>query len=244
MAALAVFREEQREKKIAVVCGLSSGEFSALAACGSISFEAALELVRRRGELMSEASTNRPGTMASVIGLNYEQCLEVCRRSGAELANINSPQQMVISGSEDAVRRADAEAKKAGAKRVIPLKVSGAFHSSLMREAQTGLENILKYVPIATPEDGISFIANVSGEMAYDAEQIRSGLARQVVTSVQWVRSIETAKGLGVMEFYEVGPGTVLAGLAGRIDKSLRVFPWGTVRDILEENNHPVETRT
>ncbi len=242
MAALAVLKELRPTKKIFVVCGLSAGEFSALVACGSITFEVALKLVRRRGELMSEAAKNHPGTMASIIGLNFDQALDVCKKTGAELANVNSPLQMVISGTEDAVKKASEEAKKAGAKKVIPLKVSGAFHSSLMRDAQVGLEKILKDVPISGPKDGISFIANVSGEKVYDAEKIRRGLAEQVVSSVQWVRSIETAKQLGVTEFYEVGPGAVLSGLVGRIDKSLRVLSWGTAKDILEENNHPIES--
>ena len=242
MAALEVLKEIHAEKTISLTCGLSAGESSALVARGSIPFESALKLVRKRGELMSEASKNNPGAMASVIGLNYEQCLEVCKKSGAELANINSPTQLVLSGTKEAIEKVSEEAKKAGAKKIIPLKVSGAFHSSLMRDAQIGLEKVLAGVKISAPPAGIHFIANVSGEKVYDSEEIRKGLARQVVSSVQWVRSIETAKRLNLKEFFEVGPGTVLAGLVGRIDKTLHVSPWGTIKDVFERNNHPIES--
>ena len=242
MAALEVLKEVHPEKKISLTCGLSAGEFSALVACGSISFESALKLVRKRGELMSDAAKNHPGTMASVIGLNYEQCLEVCKKSGAELANINSPTQLVLSGTKEAIEKAGELAKKAGAKKIIALKVSGAFHSSLMHDAQVGLEKVLESVKISKPKEGVDFIANVSGEKVCDSEAIRSGLAKQVVSSVQWVHSIETAKRLGIKKFFEVGPGAVLAGLVGRIDKSLHVSPWGTVEDVFEQNNHPVES--
>lgn len=242
MAAMEIFRNLHADKKISAVCGLSSGEFSALAACGSLSFSEALKLVRTRGQWMSAAAEKRPGTMASIIGLTHDECLRVCTSSGAELANINSPTQIVISGSRDAVARAAEEAKKMGAKKVIPLKVSGAFHSSLMQDAQQGFENALRHVSISKPSNGIHFIANVTGNAVADPESIRTGLAKQLVSPVQWVRSVQTVISLGILESLEIGPGTVLQCLAKRIDPAIRVSPWGTCSDIQNNNHHPAMT--
>jgi len=168
--------------------------------------------------------------MAAVIGLSKEQILEVCQKSGAEVANFNSPEQIVITGEAEKVEKACALLKEAGAKRVLPLDVGGAFHSSLMKPAAEKFKQELGTVPMDPTE--IEVVSNVDGRPAKDAAGIRENLAKQITSSVQWVESVKYMAGRGVNTFIEIGPGKVLNGLIRRIDSGLKVHNIERVEDI------------
>ena len=230
IATLAAIRSFFPKLKPALSCGLSLGEFVALVALEALSFEDGLQLVRKRGELMEEAGRKNPGTMASIIGLAINECKTVCSETGAEIANINSYEQVVISGSIDAVNAACQLAKLKGAKHVIVLKVGGAFHSPLMAHARSGLEEALRKIKIKEPK-GI-FIPNVTGEPVSDPSRIQKLLAEQLTSPVQWVRTMECVKELGVKELLEIGPGRVLKGLARKINPELAVTNIEKISDL------------
>ena len=227
-----------RDKGIvpSAAAGHSLGEFSALIAAGVFDFESGLELVRERSRLMSEIGTKRPGAMAAVIGLASEDVKSVCEEvesSGAGLvrpANLNSPDQTVISGSKEGVAKASEIARTKGAKRVLELAVSGAFHSPLVAEAAGEFEKLL--LKTAFQEPGFPVYTNVSASPETDAETIRGLLSKQMTHPVRWIETVQNMIGDGITTFYEVGPGRVLAGLAKRIDKSVEVIPCGTVAEI------------
>ena len=202
-------------------CGLSLGEYSALVACGALSFEETLKLVERRSFFMEEATQLKKGTMAAIIGGEKNKLLEICQQTGSEAANFNSPEQIVITGEVEKVGEACRLMKEAGAKRVIPLEVSGAFHSSLMQPAALKFEEELKKVNIQAPQFPI--ISNVDGLPANNPAYIRKNLAKQITSSVQWVNTIEHIAAQGIKDFLEIGPGTVLKGLIRRINPELRV---------------------
>lgn len=213
----------------AAVCGLSLGEFTALVACGALSFEDALRLVKRRGELMNSACREKPGTMVSVLGLSLRDCETISDESGAQMANINAPGQIVFSGSKASVLQASQLAQGKGGK-AIPLKVSGAFHSELMKSAENGLVKTLGATTTSTPK--CSFIPNVTGEVLNDATQIKTLLAKQLTHSVQWVKTMETLKSLQITLAFEIGPGKVLKGLAKRNGTEFSVHNVETEDDI------------
>ena len=221
LAVLSHLRSSFPQLKIALACGLSLGEFTALVALDSISFEEGLQLVRRRAELMEEAAKKNPGTMASLLGLSLNDCVHVCRETGAELANLNSHDQIVISGSVEVINKACELAKSKGAKRTILLKVGGAFHSSLMAHAKTGLEAALQKIEIYKPKG--TFVPNVSGEPVSSPDEIRALLGKQLTQPVQWIKTMETVGRIGVKELLEVGPGRVLKGLARKANPELNV---------------------
>jgi len=208
-----------------IVGGHSIGEYAALVAAGAISFEPALTLVRKRGEVMQEAGVAQPGTMVAIIGLDAGQVQIACDRASAkgivEIANYNCPGQVVISGENEAVREASRLAEEMGARRVIPLNVSGAFHSRLMASAA----DILK-VELARAEfrdARIPIVANVTADYVQKAEEIRDALSRQISGSVRWEESVRKMINYGVDTFVEVGPGKVLSGLIKRINGSVEV---------------------
>jgi [acyl-carrier-protein] S-malonyltransferase len=205
-----------------LACGLSLGEFTTLVALGAICFEDGLKLVRQRGEAMEAAAKKNPGTMASILGLSVEGCRALCQETGAELANLNSPEQIVISGTVESINKACALAKTKGAKRAIPLKVGGAFHSSLMEPARAGLEAALLNLKIEKPK-GV-FIPNVTGQAESDPEAIRKLLSKQLTSPVEWVKSMNYAAQSGTKEYLEIGPGKVLKGLARKINPELNVI--------------------
>ncbi len=198
------------------VAGHSLGEYSALVAARALDFETALQLVRRRGELMAAATD---GTMAAIIGLDMERLEAVCveaRTAGpVVIANENAPGQLVISGAAGAVARAGDLAKQAGASRVMPLKVSAAFHSPLMAGAADGLRAAIAQAAMRPAV--IPVVTNVTARPIVDAAQIRTELIQQVMAPVRWIASVEYMAGAGVDQFVEIGPGTVLVGLARRI---------------------------
>lgn len=199
--------------------GLSLGEYTALVAGGAFSFEEGLRIVRKRGEYMEEASISRPGTMASVIGLTMEEVRSACasaRRFGiVSVANANCPGQVVISGERDAVEAAARFARARGAKKVIGLKVSGAFHSKLMENAERLLSVELRKANLTRAS--VPVVANVTGEEESEPEEIVENLARQVTGTVLWQKSVELLISRGVNMFVEVGCGKVLRGLVKRI---------------------------
>ena len=199
----------------AFVAGHSLGEYPALVAAGALAFDDAVRLLRTRGELMAAAGEARPGTMAAVIGLDQSECEDVCRESGAEICTINAPGQIVIGGARDSVVRALDYAQARGAKKVIPLSVSGAFHSSLMRSAAEGMVN-----PVATTsfsELQVPVVANCTATAINDITIVRNELVDQVHRPVQWARTVEFLGEQGVDTFVEFGPGRVLSGIIKRM---------------------------
>jgi [acyl-carrier-protein] S-malonyltransferase len=209
------------------VAGHSLGEYSALVAAGAIPFEEAVFAVRRRGELMEAAVPNREGTMAAILGLDREKLAEVTDSVTSEghpvqLANLNCPGQIVISGSRKGVELAVEQAKKAGAKRALPLEVSGPFHSSLMKPAAEKFKDVLCGIKIA--DSKIPVIANVSAQPIVAANVIEEKLVEQLYSPVLWEDSVRTMIDLGVDTFIEIGPGKVLSGLVKKVDRSVRTF--------------------
>ncbi|OGF97586.1 MAG: [acyl-carrier-protein] S-malonyltransferase [Candidatus Glassbacteria bacterium RBG_16_58_8] len=207
-----------------IAAGHSLGEYSALVCAGSLSFMEALRTVRLRGELMYEAGLREPGTMAAVLGMEPREVEKVCREASAhgivEPANYNSPEQTVISGDLKAVKAAMQLARERGAKRVISLEVSGAFHSSLMQEALPGLETHLDKIEIG--EARIPVVANVDARDVRDGEGIRRRLKEQLMRPVRWSDSIRHIAGFGCELFVEVGPGKGLSRLLKKIDGNLK----------------------
>jgi len=201
----------------AFTAGHSLGEYTALAAAEVFDFSTAVKLARERGRLMHEAGQRQPGGMAAIIGLEETKLAEVCRQSGTVMANINCPGQIVISGASENIAKAMELSKAAGASRAIPLQVSGAFHSPLMRSAVEGMSKVIKSTPFKDPD--IPVIGNVSAAPLTKAEAVKEELINQLTNPVQWQRSIEYMVGQGVDTFIEIGPGKVLTGLIRRINK-------------------------
>lgn len=231
-AALHAVREKGIEPVAAA--GHSVGEYAALYSAGAIDFEDALRIVRKRAELMHEAGQKRPGTMAAVLGLSPEQVVEAVTNASAAgtvcAANFNSPIQTVISGEPEAVERACQIAQEMGAKRVVPLNVSGAFHSPLMQEAADALRSELESVRICDAR--IPAASNYTGRLHTLADEIRQNLAAQITGSVRWIECVESLLGSGADAFVEIGPGSVLSGLIKRIAPGVEVFPAGEVEAI------------
>ncbi len=217
--------------------GHSLGEYSAYATARALGMADAARLVRRRGELMLEAGGKRPGAMAAVLGLPGEAVAQACREAGgggevAVAANLNAPDQTVISGDPAAVERAGARCKAAGAKRVLPLKVSGAFHSPLMEPARVGLEGELARVAFSDP--AFPVIANASASPVRDAATARRLLGAQLTAPVRWVEGMRAALSLAGTDatFVEIGPGSVLAGLLKRIAPEAKAVSLGTADEV------------
>ncbi len=200
--------------------GHSLGEYTAYVAAESLRFEDALRLVRRRGELMSQAGAERPGTMGAILGMDARTLDGILGQVPGIVvtANLNSPGQIVISGEVAAVADAMERAKSAGAKRVVPLEVSGAFHSPLMEGAVRGLADALASVDIAPAR--VPVYANASAAAVTAPEQIRASLGRQLLSPVRWEETIRAMLESGVGRFVELGPGRVLAGLVRSCDRS------------------------
>jgi [acyl-carrier-protein] S-malonyltransferase len=206
-----------------VTAGHSIGEYAALVAAGAVSFQDALPLVRDRGKLMQAAGVERPGAMAAIIGLGAEQVRELCEKAEGivDVANYNSPGQVVISGEVKAVEAASEYAKEAGAKRVMPLNVSGGFHSRLMQPTADELKAELAKMSFVDAR--IPVVANVTADYVRSADEIRDALGKQIAGSVRWDESIGRMVADGVGLFVEVGPGKVLAGLIRRIADSVEI---------------------
>lgn len=220
--------EERYAPKAAA--GLSVGEYTALVAAGALSFEDGLKLVWARGRFMEEAARQEPGTMASILGLNQAVVEEVCQATGAQVANLNAPEQIVISGRQAVVEQAMAQAKDRGAKRAIVLNVSGAFHSGLMQPAAAKLAAVLESTPVRPPK--LLVVSNVTAKPHESPAGIKTLLARQLTSPVRWEESMRTLLGLGIRTFGELAPGTVLKGLLKRIEPSAEVVSIQTPVDI------------
>jgi [acyl-carrier-protein] S-malonyltransferase len=208
-----------------IVAGHSLGEYTALVACGSLSFTDALHLVRLRGELMSRAGEKSPGTMAAIIGLSSDDVRSICKDLEEEgiinPANYNAPMQTVITGEIPLVRKAMETAKHKGAKRALELKVSGAFHSKLMEDAFIPFRKVLLKQEFSEPS--IPIVMNVTGDIAVTLEDIRSAITEQILNPVQWVKTLQTLAASGASSYVEIGPGKVLSGLVKRTFKDVSI---------------------
>ena len=222
---------EKTALKADVCAGLSLGEYEALYLAGAISEEDAIVLARHRGKLMQEAVPLGIGTMAAVLNLDaavIEDCLKDIEN--VWIANYNCPGQIVISGTVEAVEKAGEKLKEAGAKRVLPLNVSGPFHSGLLKPAGDKLYEYLKNVEIKKPT--IPYVANYTAEFVCDDKDIKELLRKQVFGSVRFEQSIRNMLKEGVDTFIEIGPGKVLGGFVKKIDKEAKVYSIETVEDM------------
>jgi [acyl-carrier-protein] S-malonyltransferase len=213
------------ELEPAFVAGHSLGEYTALAAAGVLDFATTVYLARERGRLMHEAGQITPGGMAAIIGLDEAALAEVCAESGARIANINCPGQIVISGAEENLLPAMDLAKARGAHRVIRLQVSGAFHTPLMQPAVDGMAEIIAKLSFNPPT--IPIVGNTTAQPLTTAELVKEELLKQLCNCVQWQHSVEYMLDDGVSTFIELGPGRVLAGLIKRIDRGVNIVNIG-----------------
>jgi [acyl-carrier-protein] S-malonyltransferase len=213
-----LLKEKIPNLKFEATAGLSLGEFTALTAAGAMSFEDGLRVVRARGKFMQESCDATRGGMAAIIGLDETLTREVCAEAGVELANLNCPGQLVISGEAEKIFKAVELAKAKGAKRAIPLPVAGAYHSPLMASAQPKLKNELEKIKISEP--AVPVISNVTAQPHGDVTEISVRLVEQVTSSVLWENSMRYLLAQGFTRFIELGPGTALSGFMKRIDKT------------------------
>ncbi len=210
--------------------GLSLGEFTALAAAGAFDFETALNVVRQRGRFMQQACEETRGAMAAIIGLGASDLLAVCEESDVDLANLNCPGQLVVSGTIEGVARACDLAKAKGARRALPLTVAGAYHSRLMEDARIKLETLLATTHVQSP--AVPVFSNVTASPHTVPTDIRAQLTRQVTATVRWEDSIRALINAGFSRFIELGPGTVLSGFTKRIDKNVQTLNIGDVSSL------------
>jgi len=220
--ALQLLRDRVPGLEFQATAGLSLGEFTALAAAGAIGFEDGLRIVRERGRFMQEACDQTEGGMAAVIGMDEAGVQAVCDECGVQLANLNCPGQIVISGEHSRIAAACDLARTRGAKKALPLPVAGAYHSSLMAGARPKLEAVLG--PIAIRPPAVPVVSNVTAAPHGDPGQIRATLVEQVTSSVRWEASMRWLLGQGFTRFIELGPGTALTGFMKRIDGGTQRF--------------------
>ena len=230
--ALLAAAEAARPLKAAFAAGHSLGEYSALAAAGAISAVEAIAFARLRGELMQQAGRENPGAMAAVLGLDEPAVEAICREAGAYVANYNSPGQVVISGEAPKVEAAGKLAGERGARKVVPLPVSGAFHTPLMAPAAKGLSAALAKVKWAEP--AVPVIANTTARPIPGAAGINKELAGQLTSPVRWQQSVAALASSGADAFVEIGPGRVLTGLIKRISPESKKFNIGDAASLRE----------
>ena len=227
----------ERGLKPDVTAGLSLGEYCAIAVAGGMEIEDAITTVRTRGILMQNAVPGGKGSMAAVLGMTGEAIEAVVDPiEGVTIANYNCPGQIVITGLKESVELAAAELKKAGAKRVLPLNVSGPFHSPYLAEAGEELGRVLEKVELH--ELKVPYVTNVTAEYVTDIRETKELLAKQVASSVRWEQSVRNMIAEGVDTFVEVGPGKTLAGFIKKIDRSVRVLNvavWEDVEKVVNE---------
>ncbi len=221
------------------VAGHSLGEYTALVAANVLPFPEALRLVRERGRLMNEAGQRTPGGMVAILGLDLTTVEQVCWQTGAQVANLNTIGQIVISGTRQSLAWAIDLARVAGARKVIPLDVSGAFHSELMRPAMEAMAKIVVSLPLRDPE--MPIISNTTAQPLRDAEAIRHELVAQLCSCVFWQRSVEYMVRAGVGTFFEVGPGDVLSNLIKRIDRGVGAANVSELLDSAESGSGTLE---
>lgn len=238
IAALEAFKKKasapvcwQTDNSASYLAGLSLGEYSALVASGAIGFEDAVYLVRRRGEFMEEEAVSNPGKMLSVIGLDLATVRQICRDTNTEVANINCAGQIVISGGVKEIEAAKILAQENKAKMAVVLDVSGAFHSSFMKQAAIKLAKEIDKIKINLPE--VAVISNVTARAYSSCAEIRENLIKQVYSSVLWEDSMKFILSKGITKFIEFGPGKVLKGLMRRIDADAQVCNIEKKEDII-----------
>ena len=224
------------------VAGHSLGEYTALVAANVLSLADAVILSRERGRLMYEAGQRNPGSMLAVIGLDEGSVEDICFHSKTEISNVNCPGQIIISGAIDALAEASKLAKIKGVHRVIPLKVSGAFHSALMEPIIAEFSEFISSFTFHPP--AVPLIANVAAQPLTDVESIKAELLKQLRSCIQWQKSVEYMVSSGVTTFYEIGPGSVLSGLIKRINPGLLTFNMSEVEDIMQlSHSNPLPQR-
>ena len=221
-AAFELLKERAPALSFQATAGLSLGEFTALTAAGTMTFEEGLKVVRQRGLFMQEACAATQGGMAAIIGLGEAATREVCAEAGVVLANLNCPGQIVISGASEKMAPACGLAKAKGAMRALPLPVAGAYHSPLMASAQPKLEAELARVTLVPPK--VPVIANVTAQPHGGPDAIRARLVEQVTSSVRWEESMRNLIAQGFTRFIELGPGRALSGFMKRIDKTVQIL--------------------
>jgi [acyl-carrier-protein] S-malonyltransferase len=230
MALVAALREKGLLASIDFALGLSLGEVTAYAAAGVFDFPTGLRIVAERGRLMQQACEQSAGAMAAVIGEPRETVSALCADFGIEAANFNAPGQIIISGEQPRVAAAVAAAKDRGMKKVIPLNVAGAYHSRLMEPARAAFESFLGGMAFSEPRFRV--FTNTTGGEVRDPAEIKRALVKQVVSPVLWEDCMRSAGGAGADEFWELGPGAVLAGLARRTDKAWKVRSFSEFADL------------
>ncbi|MCO5045192.1 MAG: ACP S-malonyltransferase [Kiritimatiellae bacterium] len=221
VAAWTAWKQAQPDWTFSCAAGLSSGEWTALHLAGVVGYEETLKILEARGRFMTEACTASPGGMLSALGATAEQLEKLCAETGLEQANLNSPEQTVLSGPVEGVDKAESLASSLGIRRVIRLNVAGAFHSTLMRPAAAKLEAELGRIEFRAPSFPV--LSNVTALPHGTPDDIRALMVRQVYSSVRWYQGIDWMKAQGVSEYLECGPGKVLTGLVKRIDKGARL---------------------
>ena len=203
--------------KPSFVAGHSLGEYTSLVAAGVLDGPTAVWLARERGRLMQEASLRVPSGMAAILNLDDLVVEEICQQAGVEISHFNAPDQIVIAGEKRALVRAMDMALARGARRVVPLQVSGAFHTRLMESAQEGMAEALSQVSFSDPQ--LPIVANCDAKPLTSAEALKEGLLRQLCTSVKWQQSVAYMAEQGVSRFVEIGPGRMLTGMVKRINQ-------------------------
>ncbi|MBN8458739.1 MAG: ACP S-malonyltransferase [Verrucomicrobia bacterium] len=221
LMALALVRERLPHLQPVAAAGLSLGEFTAHVAAGTFTLEDGLRLVARRGEYMEEACLATKGSMAALIGGDEDKVRDLAASADVDVANFNAPGQIVLSGTEEGIDTAIAKAKEFGIRRAIKLNVAGAYHSRLMQSAKEKLAVQLAAATVSEPV--MPVVCNFSASVVSDAAEIRHSLECQVTGSVRWTESIQKLISMGHRNFLELGPGKVIAGLLGKIDKDVTV---------------------
>lgn len=232
LALLAVLREQGRipSGEPSIALGLSLGELTALCAADVFDFATGVRIVAERGRLMQAACEQTSGGMAAVIGEDRAKVQELCCEFDLDAANFNAPGQIIVSGEKARVAAAVAAARERGMKKVMPLNVAGAYHSRLMEPARREFAGFLASIPFATPR--FTVFTNTTGRQVCAPEEIKLALVQQVVSSVRWEDCMRSAAAAGPTEFWELGPGGVLAGLARRTDKSWMVRSFAEFTDV------------
>ncbi len=232
LAAVAALRElgKQPAGEPQFALGLSLGEVTAYCVAGVFDFATGLKIVAERGRLMQQACEQTTGGMAAVIGEERAKVQDLCRDFDIETANFNAPGQIIVSGEKSKIAAAVAAAKDRGMKKVMPLNVAGAYHSRLMEPARAAFAAYLQDVPFAAPK--FTVFTNTTGQAISDPAAIKAALVKQVVSSVRWEDCMRSAAAAGAKEFWEFGPGAVLAGLARRTEKAWPVKSFAEFGDL------------
>ena len=231
MAALAVLQEHPKHKNFTArfAAGLSLGEATALCAGGAIPFDNGVKFVRSRGQFMDDAAHEKPSMMAAVLGMGLPDVEKLCEASGAEVGNLNAPGQIVISGYRENVEKAMELLREKGARKVIPLDVSGGFHSRCMDSASSRIEKALEGMTINKPH--IPVVSNLTARIEIEPHEIKSNLVRQMNHRTLWEDSMRFMIGQGIKTFIELAPGKVLKGLMKKIDPTVEMISVGTLED-------------